>query len=516
MEIRFKCKCGKQYKGSEVHRGKQYRCKSCGEMFTVPGSLPSDAIAEPMPPSSVLDSPNVDVGAEPHADTTNASCDVSPGEGQTHDSSTVRSNHREGPRLSGEIISFDMVKSFGWIRVQGCDKDIFFHINDFEDKESDLLYEGDTVEFNREESAKGYKAVKLKRIRTKYIIGRVKSWNENRGFGTIHSDVTGKEYFAHFNDIRGVGFRKLVVGEKVSFTEEVRKGKSQAGNVVRWDPREPLEKFANMGNSDELIDELAEMALDEKWDYKNTADSFPNRILHNYFYHTFLRIQDENKILSSDNSKYTIFNTGLVDKQYRPIYAVFEKKRHQNRMLRIVPAEWTFREFCVEGNVLLTHFRDLPRRANYFTEGNEVIFDTRLRLDIKTEHIIGERLYRLPKALLQAVPEDIKDEGLRKSMLAERLKEAYKRAITRIEWNYKTAIPQFYHGKLQLLLPLCINDPRRVDVALAVQRKNEAYVGYTILDLDMAYNNARLITRPDSDWLTPTLIEMYEEDMPPQ
>lgn len=51
-------------------------------------------------------------------------------------------------------------------------------------------------------------------------------------------------------------------------------------------------------------------------------------------------------------------------------------------------------------------------------------------------------------------------------------------------------------------------------MALAVQRENEAYVGYTILELDWAYSNARLIARPDSDWLTPSSIEETEEDPP--
>ena len=32
------------------------------------------------------------------------------------------------------------------------------------------------------------------------------------------------------------------------------------------------------------------------------------------------------------------------------------------------------------------------------------------------------------------------------------------------------------------------------------------YVGKTILTLDMAYSNARLITRPDSDWLLSDII----------
>jgi hypothetical protein len=34
-----------------------------------------------------------------------------------------------------------------------------------------------------------------------------------------------------------------------------------------------------------------------------------------------------------------------------------------------------------------------------------------------------------------------------------------------------------------------------------VDRQDRCYVGYTILTVSMAYRNARLITRPESDWL---------------
>jgi len=80
----------------------------------------------------------------------------------------------------------------------------------------------------------------------------------------------------------------------------------------------------------------------------------------------------------------------------------------------------------------------------------------------------------------------------------------------RVYRNYKTAVPQFYRDKggagcMQLLLPLCLEDPGKADLALAIE-KNEAgnaYRGSTVLTLDMAYNNARLLARPDTEWLQP-------------
>ena len=45
-------------------------------------------------------------------------------------------------------------------------------------------------------------------------------------------------------------------------------------------------------------------------------------------------------------------------------------------------------------------------------------------------------------------------------------------------------------------------DEGRVDLALVVERQpSGAYQGQTILTLDMAYTDSRLVARPDSDWL---------------
>ena len=43
----------------------------------------------------------------------------------------------------------------------------------------------------------------------------------------------------------------------------------------------------------------------------------------------------------------------------------------------------------------------------------------------------------------------------------------------------------------------------KADLALVVERENKRYFGSTVLPLDWAYKNARLIARPDREWLEP-------------
>ena len=88
--------------------------------------------------------------------------------------------------------------------------------------------------------------------------------------------------------------------------------------------------------------------------------------------------------------------------------------------------------------------------------------------------------------------------------IKNRITDAIDYAIKRVRWNFKTAIPIYYPGQKQisLLLPLALVDEDNIDVALVLEAtESGAYIAHTILTLEMAYTNARLITRPDSDWL---------------
>ena len=113
---------------------------------------------------------------------------------------------------------------------------------------------------------------------------------------------------------------------------------------------------------------------------------------------------------------------------------------------------------------------------------------------MNVEHIIAET----PR---ERFPEPYR--SMENYALATVLKGAIDTARDRVRRSYKTAIPQYYHGQVQLLLPLCLSNPQRADLALVVERHSTFYRASTCLTLDMAYNNARQIARPDRDWLQP-------------
>ena len=63
--------------------------------------------------------------------------------------------------------------------------------------------------------------------------GKVKWFNESKGFGFIEPDGSGQDVFVHYSSISDNGFKTLKEGDRVSF--EVSQGAKgpQATNVVK-------------------------------------------------------------------------------------------------------------------------------------------------------------------------------------------------------------------------------------------------------------------------------------------
>jgi hypothetical protein len=319
------------------------------------------------------------------------------------------------------------------------------------------------------------------------------------------------------------------VKQTITATKPVPSVKLNTRRIL-GNPKNALFDWAWLGDLTTTLNRLKELALYEQWYYGNKSENEINQyppILFNYLIYTFYRLtQEKGKVL--ETAEFATFNTGLVDKRYEPIYALFKKSRYKRQ-------KWEFSDFCIAGEdwagkTLVRQFSKLPELANYFRNTADMLYDVSAeepKLDYR--HIIVENTYRLPLNFLKEnVPQSflledttemsyqnknfyfeqfgqaIEEDARVYRFIKARLDDALRLAIKRVKWNYKTAIPMYFPTQniMSLLLPLAMVNDNQVDIALVTEKtQSGSYLGHTILPLDWAYSNARLVCRPDSDWL---------------
>lgn len=233
--------------------------------------------------------------------------------------------------------------------------------------------------------------------------------------------------------------------------------------------------------------DLADMAEAEDWEYHSTSAEYERPVLVNYIKYTYKRLAQENKIAISKNGRFSCFNTGLITNNQEPIYATFEANRSKDF------EPWIFRNWLRHGDRKLTVFPELPDIANYINDTAYLFFDAKKDLKINMEHIINDTRDRFP--------EPYKSQN--DYTLQATIRGSIDNTKERVRRSYKTAIPCYYQGKIQLLLPLCLKDSKHADLALAVENYDNFYRATTCLTLSMAYCDARLIAKPDREWLIP-------------
>lgn len=232
------------------------------------------------------------------------------------------------------------------------------------------------------------------------------------------------------------------------------------------------------------IQKLSDKAISEKWSFENKNDNY---ILKNYLKYTFNKLQEENKIIETDT--YCVFDTGLFSDYYAPIYAYGESYKNPSENT----AKWYFKGFKDKYELgALDIIEKFPERADYFSDPSKLVFNWHLDVNINYKHILDDL------RTLERLPESIKNSDMQMETLEGVINNAVKRVIV----NYKLAVPHYYCNKIQLMIPLYFGKSDKPDVALVLDRmKGNYYQATTCLSMDMAYMDARIIAKPESNWL---------------
>ena len=253
-------------------------------------------------------------------------------------------------------------------------------------------------------------------------------------------------------------------------------------------------QFSYLPEYDQKIEDLVALARPERWDYIKDPQEVNHKILVNYIDHTFMRLRElagrgSGNLYFAESEQYCCFDTGLFTKYFEPIYALLEPNDPGH------VANWKLVGFFKKSAPELRKIGQLPERASYFDNFEDLVYDTRVDLRINIEHILDDERNRA------RIPEVYRDLPNLPMLF---MSSALEYAKVRIKENYTAAVPQYYNGRIQFLIPISLGDPSVVDLSLAVGKRSGVYTGHTCLTLDMAYNNARLIAKPESDWLIGT------------
>jgi len=240
-----------------------------------------------------------------------------------------------------------------------------------------------------------------------------------------------------------------------------------------------------------------------KFRAKHASSDVPK--LKNYLNYTFVRLialeqqsPGEYFFFNGDKS-WSCFNTGLQNSFGSDLLATFQ--RYKPKPGWSTPAtsrpDWVYKgcHASQDRQYRAVFGTSSPKLAWYSNDSRDYVFDTSYGLDKEAfDHL-------LERAKERAGLPNVSDEVIRNY-----LRGAIENLIPKIMRNYKVAIPVYYveEKRMQLLLPFFSATPG--DISSFLVEREDAHHCYrvkTIFDLDHAYFSARLITRPDKEWLNP-------------
>lgn len=248
-----------------------------------------------------------------------------------------------------------------------------------------------------------------------------------------------------------------------------------------------LHNFAFCGTREQFknkIDYLASIAEEEPWSFTDE----PNSILVKYINGTFKQCYKQGKFITTPDEKFNCFNTGLLTPNGNDILCVFEKNQIQNTQ------PWFLKFFADKTErKYMDIFSTVPPLATYTENFEEFYFNPNYEITISSDHILDDNWERIH----EVVP---LNKAIVKSLMIGVIEEA-KRKIQR---NLRLVVPQFYNNQIMYLVPIRIpiDDDNYVTMALAVElTQTHQYRANTIFTKEMAYEKARLLMKPESNWL---------------
>lgn len=302
-----------------------------------------------------------------------------------------------------------------------------------------------------------------------------------------------------------------------------------------------LISFRNFSEANTFITMLESKLLPgETWKFKSAdAQDFRPKtaydILQSYLQYVFEKLLEDfdnpssknyKKILISSDNKHALFNTGLLNRFAQDIYLVGDVFLTSGKITSFSNPEIAPSKVDLIRNYGFTNseLTPYPGVVEFFQNLDDIIYDSEIEIDMSADRL-----------------SHIIDDGAARNRFAEKYKHLYEKGDlpsitstleTAIEnarkiakRNYKYVVPQYRssrygdEGKIQFLMPIYLDRQygERPDFALVLNIEvmpdgTKLYTPETILELSWAYNNARVICKPEDTWLNPQTIDSSSEE----
>ena len=249
----------------------------------------------------------------------------------------------------------------------------------------------------------------------------------------------------------------------------------------------------------EQLESLAELAIREPWKFKkpqterkHEAHIVLERYINSIFTAQVIAYQNAKSENEADlhfcvREGYACFHTGLLTKRYKEIYVYLEKNRND-----WAAQPYVLRGFIDDSHPYLKKIEKLPKKPFSHLHMEQYGFRPDWPIRVNVGHMLDD------ESNFERIPEMIRQFPNLPLLLQTSVETARKLA----EFAPSTVVPQVYGGIIQYLIPICLTDPNKPDLAMTVADMGGYYMGSTCLTLEMAYCNARMLAIPTAPWLT--------------
>lgn len=299
--------------------------------------------------------------------------------------------------------------------------------------------------------------------------------------------------------------------------------------------------FRNYKEADSFIQHLHEELLPgELWKFKHSVHNNYRiktefSILQSYLQFVFEKLLEEynksgsdnyKKIIFSSDNKFALFNTGLLSRFAKDIFIMGEVYNLDNDG-----------SFCLSNPQIASSkvnlisafgfkpqdLTPMPDMAKFFTNINQIVYDANVEIDLSAKALNHAIIDGIKRQRYLEKYQEMLNEG-DEAHIATLLTNAIENAKKIAKRNYKYVVPQYRAatkteaGKIQFLMPIYLDNQynNQPDFALVLNderlKNSRFYTPETVLELSWAYNNARVICKPDDTWLMPSKIEESSTD----